>query len=95
MSHGSNCIDLNQLKVSGVSKFWLKPDTCHLKPTIFLILKPPMNPENDILIKLTRVTHEPGVYLMKDTAGAVIYVGKARNLKKRLASYFKNSGQFA
>jgi excinuclease ABC subunit C len=55
--------------------------------------KPPMNPENDILKKLSRVSKEPGVYLMKDTAGAVIYVGKARNLKKRLASYFKNSGQ--
>jgi excinuclease ABC subunit C len=54
---------------------------------------PPMNPENDILKKLSRVSKEPGVYLMKDTAGAVIYVGKARNLKKRLASYFKNSGQ--
>ena len=52
-----------------------------------------MNPENDILKKLTRVSNEPGVYLMKDTAGAVIYVGKARNLKKRLASYFKNSGK--
>lgn len=51
-----------------------------------------MNPETDIQQKLTRVSHEPGVYLMKDTAGAVIYVGKARNLKKRLASYFKNSG---
>jgi excinuclease ABC subunit C len=52
-----------------------------------------MNPENDILKKLTRVSNEPGVYLMKDTAGTVIYVGKARNLKKRLSSYFKNSGK--
>jgi excinuclease ABC subunit C len=52
-----------------------------------------MNPETDIQQKLTRVSSEPGVYLMKDTAGAIIYVGKARNLKKRLASYFKNSGQ--
>jgi len=29
-----------------------------------------------------------GVYLMKDKSGTVIYVGKAKNLKKRLASYF-------
>jgi excinuclease ABC subunit C len=52
-----------------------------------------MNPENDILNKLSRVTNEPGVYLMKDASGTIIYIGKARNLKKRLASYFKNSGR--
>ncbi|MCP4373307.1 MAG: excinuclease ABC subunit UvrC, partial [Deltaproteobacteria bacterium] len=38
--------------------------------------------------KLSRVSPGPGVYLMKDTVGEVIYIGKARNLKKRLASYF-------
>jgi excinuclease ABC subunit C len=52
-----------------------------------------MNSNPDILKKLTRVTGEPGVYLMKDASGTIIYIGKARNLKKRLASDFKNSGR--
>ena len=48
--------------------------------------------EADIHDKLARTSHDPGVYLMKDLDGKIIYIGKARNLKKRLASYFKNSG---
>ncbi|MDL1967833.1 MAG: excinuclease ABC subunit UvrC [Deltaproteobacteria bacterium] len=43
--------------------------------------------------KLSGTTNYPGVYLMKDAEGKVIYVGKAKNLKKRLSSYFKQSGQ--
>jgi excinuclease ABC subunit C len=42
--------------------------------------------------KLSRTTHEPGVYLLKDAQGVIIYIGKARDLRKRLAAYFKNSG---
>ncbi len=34
-----------------------------------------------------------GVYLMKDKTGAVVYIGKAKNLKKRLASYFVKRDQ--
>ena len=53
-----------------------------------------MKMKSTIQDKLAGVSTEPGVYLMKDAAAKVIYIGKARNLRKRLASYFKNSGQF-
>ena len=41
--------------------------------------------------KLREVPHKPGVYLMKDRLGSIIYVGKALDLKRRLSSYFTPS----
>ncbi len=40
---------------------------------------------------LSTTPHKPGCYLMKDNNGCVIYVGKSKNLKNRLSSYFKQS----
>ncbi len=38
--------------------------------------------------KLAKLPEQPGCYLMKDSNGAIIYVGKAVNLKNRVRSYF-------
>src|SRR5512137_1317668 len=47
------------------------------------------------MFPIDSIRHFPtssGVYLMKDGAGKIIYVGKALNLKKRVSSYFNRSG---
>ena len=41
--------------------------------------------------KLTELPHKPGIYLMKDRFGTVIYVGKARDLRRRVSQYFHPS----
>ncbi len=42
----------------------------------------------DLLAKIRTIPTEPGVYLYKNADGEVIYVGKAKNLRSRVASYF-------
>lgn len=46
---------------------------------------------NEVEEKLALLPDRPGVYLMKDESGRIIYVGKAVNLKNRVRSYFQSS----
>ncbi|MCU7939846.1 MAG: excinuclease ABC subunit UvrC [gamma proteobacterium symbiont of Bathyaustriella thionipta] len=57
------------------------------------------NEEQSLLVQfdhdsfLKELTTKPGVYRMIDANNVVIYVGKAKNLKNRVSSYFRKSGQ--
>ncbi len=71
---------------------WLPPpavlpiDLSHpltLPPKVLPREKPDLNG------RLHDVPHQPGVYLMRDRLGKIIYVGKAKNLRKRLSNYFQ------
>ncbi len=50
-------------------------------------------PSEHIRTILTNLPMKPGVYLMKDTRGEIIYVGKAKKLRNRVRSYFNSSAE--
>jgi excinuclease ABC subunit C len=47
-----------------------------------------MQENNNLKEKMTSAPRSPGVYLMRDAQGKIIYVGKANDLKSRISSYF-------
>ena len=49
------------------------------------------SPRASLLTKIRQLPRTPGVYLFKDAAGKVLYVGKAKSLRSRVGSYFQNS----
>ena len=49
----------------------------------------------DMKEKVANLPKKPGCYIMRDSEGDVIYVGKAKNLKNRVSSYFQDEGRLA
>src|SRR2546422_7050154 len=48
--------------------------------------------DDEINRKLDLTAPEPGVYLLRDKAGKVLYVGKAKSLRSRVRAYFRDGG---
>lgn len=48
--------------------------------------------EKSLKASIRAVPHEPGIYIYRNTSGDVIYVGKARDLSKRVRQYFQRDG---
>ncbi|MCK5157841.1 MAG: GIY-YIG nuclease family protein, partial [Candidatus Heimdallarchaeota archaeon] len=44
--------------------------------------------KDNLLLRIKSFPDKPGIYSFKDDKGKVIYIGKAKSLKKRITSYF-------
>ncbi len=54
--------------------------------------RPPEIASEEFERKLEAIAPEPGVYLLRDKAGKVLYVGKAKSLRSRVRAYFREGG---
>ena len=45
--------------------------------------------------RINILPHQPGVYIMRDKSGVIIYVGKAKNLSDRVKQYFQESNLYS
>ncbi|MCU0847354.1 MAG: excinuclease ABC subunit UvrC [Spirochaetes bacterium] len=51
-----------------------------------------MKQPDKIKLLISNIPTDPGIYMMKDGPGTIIYIGKASSLKKRVSSYFRKTG---
>ena len=51
--------------------------------------------KKSLLLKIKNIPPKPGVYIFHNKSGNVLYVGKAKNLKKRVTTYFQKKKQIA
>ncbi len=50
-----------------------------------------MKKQQELLEKIKRLPHKPGIYMLKTKDNKILYIGKAKNLKNRVSSYFQRS----
>lgn len=53
----------------------------------------PSQPLRRLNLSLKDIPQDPGVYIMKSSSGEILYIGKAKNLKERLSSYFRHNSE--
>jgi len=84
--------DLSQLEELGLEAVGPEPTDEEVEVDLDSVLPTdlaqPLTPFQQAALKVRSFPRTPGVYLMKDNAGVVIYVGKAKSLRSRASSYF-------
>ncbi|RME29484.1 MAG: excinuclease ABC subunit UvrC, partial [Candidatus Zixiibacteriota bacterium] len=50
-------------------------------------------PDKELKLKLKNLPTSPGVYLFRNAAGKIIYIGKAKNLRNRVRTYFQSTAR--
>lgn len=63
-----------------------------MRPSLHIVQASAMSRLERLKLRLKELPERPGVYLHKNAAGEVIYVGKARNLRNRVGSYLVGKG---